>query len=207
MSHAIVPNSIADRCLTTLFLLSALRIRTLLYGEQDESVAAVLQYMGMLEFRAEEYDRALFLLNEFIRIREDNRTEHDGDFVNVLFTIGNINKVKGNEEEAQRCWKEAYKVFRELGLADHNPEIAEVMDELVNENEEREGDDDDGDGGMGGRTNSDRHLANDDDDGGFNTNSPGKFTKGVIGGLGKLTAKVKSTAGTIQRSKNRGQQL
>jgi tetratricopeptide (TPR) repeat protein len=108
---------------------TALRIRTMIHGEQDESVAAILQYMGTLEFRAEELDRALQLLNEFIRIREEIGTEHDGDHVNVLFMVGNIHKLKGDDYEAQRCWTEAYKVFKELGLAD--PEVAAVMEQLV----------------------------------------------------------------------------
>ena len=68
----------------------------------DESVASVLQYMGILGFR-DELDRAHQLFDEFIRIRQDNGTEPDGDYVNVLFMIGNIHKMQGHEEEAQRC--------------------------------------------------------------------------------------------------------
>jgi tetratricopeptide (TPR) repeat protein len=111
----------------------ALTIRIRIFGEQDESVAAVLQYMGTLEFRAAELDRAYQLLDEFIRIRQENGTEPDGDYVNVLFMIGNIHKMQGNEEEAQKCWTEAYGVFQELGLAEGNPQIAEVMGTLVKE--------------------------------------------------------------------------
>lgn len=96
-------------------------------------MAAVLQYMGTLEFRAAELDRAYQLLDEFIRIRQENGTEPDGDYVNVLFMIGNIHKMQGNEEEAQKCWTEAYGVFQELGLAEGNPQIAEVMGTLVKE--------------------------------------------------------------------------
>ena len=103
----------------------------MLFGEQDESVATVLQYMGTLEFRANKLDRAFQLLDEFIRIRQDNGTDPDGDYVNVLFMIGNIHKMQGNEGEAQKCWTEAYDVFQELGLADGNPQIAEVMGNLV----------------------------------------------------------------------------
>jgi len=94
--------------------------------------------MGTLEFRAGELDRALQLLREFIRIRQDNGTENDGDYVNVLFMIGNIHKMQGNEEEAQGCWTEAYEVFQELGLADGNPQIAEVMGNLVKKNKEED---------------------------------------------------------------------
>jgi len=111
----------------------ALTIRIRLFGEQDESVASVLQYMGTLEFRAAELDRAFQLLDEFIRIRQENGTEPDGDYVNVLFMIGNIHKMQGKEDEAQICWTEAYDVFQELGLADGNPQIAEVMGTLVKE--------------------------------------------------------------------------
>ncbi|GKY93212.1 hypothetical protein MPSEU_000289000 [Mayamaea pseudoterrestris] len=141
----------------------ALRIRTMIHGEQDESVAAILQYMGTLEFRAEQLDRALQLLNEFIRIREEIGTANDGDHVNVLFMIGNIHKLKGEDFEAQRCWTEAYKVFKELGLAD--PEVAAVMEQLVG-------------GSDSHRESTADSFRKDSNDGGI---------------LGKLTQKVKST--------------
>ena len=89
--------------------------------------------MGTLEFRSAELDRAFQLLDEFIRIRQENNTEPDGDYVNVLFMIGNIHKMQGHEDEAQKCWTEAYEVFQDLGLAEGNPQIAEVMGTLVKE--------------------------------------------------------------------------
>lgn len=107
----------------------------MIFGEQDESVATVLQHMGTLEFRANELDRAFQLLDEFIRIRQENGTEHDGDYVNALFVIGNIHKMQSNEEEAKKCWTQAYGVFKELGLAETNPQIAEVMGNLVKDEE------------------------------------------------------------------------
>ena len=93
--------------------------------------------MGTLEFRAIRLDRAFQLLDEFIRIRQDNGTEPDGDYVNVLFMIGNIHKMQGRENEAQKCWTEAYDVFQELGMADGNPHIAEVMSTLVRDDDKK----------------------------------------------------------------------
>lgn len=87
--------------------------------------------MGTLSFRAEQYDRALALLNEFLRIREDSKTQNDPDYVNVSIMVGNIHKMKGNEEEAKRCWTAAYKVFQDLGMAENNPQIAAVLNTLV----------------------------------------------------------------------------
>jgi len=113
----------------------ALRIRTMVFGEQDESVAAVLQYMGTLEFRAERLDRALQLLNEYIRIREEVGAENDGEFVSVLFMVGNIYKMQKNEEEAKRVFTEAYKIFMDLGLAEENPEIAQNLSSVVDDPE------------------------------------------------------------------------
>lgn len=115
----------------------------MLFGEQDESVATVLQHMGTLEFRANELDRAYQLLDEFIRIRQENGTEPDGDYVNVLFMIGNIHKMQENEEEAKKCWTEAYGVFKKLGLAETNPQIAQVMSNLVKDEDVGGGIDDD----------------------------------------------------------------
>eukprot|EP00536_Pseudo-nitzschia_multiseries_P008540 jgi/Psemu1/198330/e_gw1.217.66.1 len=109
----------------------ALKIRTFVFGEHDERVATVLQFMGTMEFRAENYDNAKDLLIEFIRIRRDNNAKNDGDYVNVLFTIGNIHKMEGEEAEAKSCWNEAYQVFQELGLNETNPQIAEVMNNLL----------------------------------------------------------------------------
>uniref|UniRef100_A0A7S1UWN8 NB-ARC domain-containing protein n=1 Tax=Grammatophora oceanica TaxID=210454 RepID=A0A7S1UWN8_9STRA len=109
----------------------ALKIRTLVHGENDERVAAVLQYMGTMEFRSGDLDRARAYLKDFVRIRHENHAEHDGDYVNVLFMIGNIHKIQGDDLNAKKCWSEAYEVFQELGLAQENPQIARVMDSLL----------------------------------------------------------------------------
>jgi tetratricopeptide (TPR) repeat protein len=109
----------------------ALTIRTYFFGEHDDSVGAVLQKMGSLEFQNGEYEKALSMLTEFIRIRQENESENDGDYVNVLFMIGNIHKMQGNEEEAKKWWTDAYDVFQELGLSEGNPQVAQVMDNLL----------------------------------------------------------------------------
>lgn len=145
----------------------------MIFGEQDESVATVLQYMGTLEFRANELDRAFQLLDEFIRIRQENGTEQDGDYVNVLFMIGNIHKMQANEDEAKKCWTEAYGVFKQLGLAETNPQIAEVMGNLVKDEEV---------------------VAAPDHLGGME-----KKAKNV---LGRITAKVKKAARTANEAGN-----
>ena len=175
-----------------VFWFSALAIRDKIFGEQDESVATVLQYMGTLEFRANELDRAFQLLDEFIRIRDENGTEHDGDYVNVLFMIGNIHKMQGYEDDAKKCWTKAYTVFMKLGLAETNPQIAEVMSNLVKED--------------GVETSTANDLA-----AGLE-----KTAKNV---LGRITAKVKGVARTANedgkavkkatgmKSKDRGSQL
>lgn len=116
-------------------MVEALSIRTKRFGEQHETVAAVLQYMGTLEFRAGDLNRAYQLLDEFIRIRQESGSENDGEYVNVLFMIGNIHKMQGNEDEAQRCWTEAYGIFQELGLGDGNPQIQQAMGNLVQQPE------------------------------------------------------------------------
>jgi tetratricopeptide (TPR) repeat protein len=87
--------------------------------------------MGSLEFQNGEYEKALSMLSEFIRIRQENDSENDGDYVNVLFMIGNIHKMQGNEEEAKKWWTDAYDVFQELGLSEGNPQVAQVMDNLL----------------------------------------------------------------------------
>lgn len=112
----------------------ALDIRKHVLGEHDESVAVVLQYMGTIEFRANNHARARDLLTEFIQIRRDNDAKNDGNYVNVLYMIGNIHKMEGNEVEAKLCWNEAYQVFQQYGLAESNPQIVEAMTNLVEEN-------------------------------------------------------------------------
>jgi tetratricopeptide (TPR) repeat protein len=157
----------------------------MIFGEQDESVATVLQYMGTLEFRANELDRAFQLLDEFIRIRQENGTEPDGDYVNVLFVIGNIHKMQSNEEEAKKCWTEAYGVFKQLGLAETNPQIAEVMSNLVKDEE------------VG--TTPKHRLAGGGGGGGFAGSEASKKAKSV---LSRITAKVKKAARTANEAGN-----
>jgi tetratricopeptide (TPR) repeat protein len=110
----------------------AYKIRTLVHGENDERVAAVLQYMGTMEFRSGDLDNARHYLQDFVNIRRENQSEYDGDYVNVLFMIGNIHKIQGDDTKARECWSEAYQVFQELGLAKENPQIARVMNSLLN---------------------------------------------------------------------------
>jgi tetratricopeptide (TPR) repeat protein len=109
----------------------ALGIRARLFGDQDASLAPVLQAMGTLEFYGNNYDRALQLLNDFISLKDGNKVTRDGEYVNVLFMIGNIHKLRGFEDQAQKVWTEAYEIFQELGLAESNPEIAEAMEKLM----------------------------------------------------------------------------
>lgn len=87
--------------------------------------------MGTMEFRSGDLDKSRQLLEDFIRIRRENRVSHDGDYVNVLFMTGNVHKMQGNDREARVCWSEAYDVFQELGLAEENPQIAKVMNNLL----------------------------------------------------------------------------
>lgn len=178
----------------------ALRIRTTIFGEQDESVAAVLQYMGTLEFRSDQLDRALQLLNEFVRIREEIGAENDQDYVNVLIMVGNIHKMKNNEEEAKRCWTTAYKVFKDIGLAEGNPQIAAVMTSLLKDSIK-----DDEPKKKKAAAPPDH---NDDMDSNMNQQNGGGVAGVNVGSLVKgvksLTNKVK---GTTKRRKDRGQQL
>jgi len=172
----------------------ALTIRIRLFGEQDESVASVLQFMGTLEFRTAELDRAFQLLDEFIRIRQENGTEPDGDYVNVLFMIGNIHKMQGNEEEAQKCWTEAYGVFQKLGLAEDNPQIAEVMGTLVKASKLKKK------RGLGGKSHGPPGIGSSSKD---DVIAGGKGSKGG-GVFGKLAGTMK---GGPRGKKNHGHQL
>lgn len=86
---------------------------------------------GTMELRAGDLDTARELLEDYIRIRREGEIPFDGDYVNVLFMIGNINKMWGDDGLARECWSQAYEVFQELGLADENPQIARVMNNLL----------------------------------------------------------------------------
>jgi len=109
----------------------ALTIRVRAHGANSDKVASVVQVMGMMEFRAGEHERAKGFLEEFIRIKKASTQEPDSDFVNILFTIGNISKIQGRINEAQEAWAEAFDIFNELGLAEENPKIAKAMKNLL----------------------------------------------------------------------------
>merc|ERR1712157_375674 len=111
----------------------AIDIRSSVFGSHDESVAVVLQYLGTIEYNSKNHDQARELLQKFVKIRRDNGTHNDGDYVNVLFMVGNIHKEQGNEAQAIESWNEAYQVFSERGLGDNNPKIAAAMQHLVEE--------------------------------------------------------------------------
>jgi tetratricopeptide (TPR) repeat protein len=109
----------------------ALKIRTLTHDGNHESVAVVLQYMGTAEFRCGDLDRARSYLDEFVRIRRHIHALDDVDYINVMFVIGNIHMIQGNENAANRHWSDAYRVVQELGLERVNPQISSVMERLL----------------------------------------------------------------------------
>ena len=81
--------------------------------------------MGSIEFRSGDLDRARSFLEEFVRIRKQNKEQpKDGHFVNVLFMIGNIHKIQGNHKVAKNSWSEEQDILQALGLARENPQIA-----------------------------------------------------------------------------------
>ena len=111
----------------------AMDIRRRLFGNYDEGVAAVLQSLGTIEYRSKHRDRARDILSQCVKIRRENGTHIDGDYVNVLVMIGNIYKDEGKDKIAREVWNEAYQVFSERGLAETNPKIKAAMDHLVEE--------------------------------------------------------------------------
>ena len=158
--------------------------------------------MGTLEFRANKLDRAYQLLDEFIRIRQDNGTEPDGDYVNVLFMIGNVHKMQGNEKDAQKCWTEAYDVFQELGLADGNPQIAEVMSNLVDDETKKKRRPKRGAKSAGGSSTSSNPQSGRNAAGGDNNEQKSSSSKNVFG---RLAGKV--MGGQMRNKKGLGHQL
>lgn len=115
----------------------ALQIRMLLYGDYDDRVASVLQNMGIMEFRSKNLVKAREFLEEFMRIRKMNHTDESADYVNVLFIIGNIHKIQGNDDKARENWAEAYAIFNGIGLAEQNPQIAKVLTNLLSGDEQK----------------------------------------------------------------------
>lgn len=111
---ASLPLLLLDSFVAHSFFLTALSIRTARFGEQDESVAMVFKEMGTLEFHANELERAFGLLDEFIRIRQENGAGVDEDYATVLSMIGKIHKMQGNEMEAQAALSEAYEVLQRI---------------------------------------------------------------------------------------------
>ena len=110
----------------------ALKVRRVVHGSHDDRVASVLQTMGIIEFRAGNMDRGREYLEDFVRIRKNNHTDESADYVNVLFIIGNIHKIEGNDNDAKRAWAEAYDIFNAIGLQDENPQIAKILTKLLN---------------------------------------------------------------------------
>lgn len=156
-------------------------------------------------------DRALQLLNEFVRIREEIGAENDQDYVNVLIMVGNIHKMKNNEGEARRCWTTAYKVFTDIGLAESNPQIAAVMtsllkDSINDDNEPKKKRAVDtrahiGEIGGGGGGNNNNNAGSQQQKGGVEI--AGEVVGSLVKSVKVFTGKVKSS----KRNKNRGQQL
>ena len=109
----------------------ALQIRTLIYGMNDERVAVLLQYMGALEFRCGDLERARSYMEEFVRIRKVNSAQNDSDYVNGMLMIGNIHMIQGDDLAAKECWSAAYKVFQALDMARENPQFDRVIYSLL----------------------------------------------------------------------------
>ena len=97
----------------------------------DERVAVLLQYMGALEFRCGDLERARSYMEEFVRIRKVNSAQNDSDYVNGMLMIGNIHMIQGDDLAAKECWSVAYKVFQALDMARENPQFDRVIYSLL----------------------------------------------------------------------------
>mmetsp|Transcript_28927 Transcript_28927/g.42216 ORF Transcript_28927/g.42216 Transcript_28927/m.42216 type:complete len:781 (+) Transcript_28927:168-2510(+) len=109
----------------------ALEIRRDVYGDFDDRVASVQQNIGIMQFRAGNLTEAKHHLDEFVKIRRVNKTKESADYVNILFMIGNINRINGYDTQAKAAWSEALEIFKHIGLAKENPELARTLDNLL----------------------------------------------------------------------------
>ena len=105
----------------------ALRIRTLISGYNDSSVAQVLFKLGLLSSRQNRYQNAKDLFEEYIRLRaEEEDASPDQEMAQALTLIGDIQSDTGEKSKAQINWLSAMEIYLSLGYPESHPKVVKL---------------------------------------------------------------------------------
>ena len=109
---------------------TALQILTSIYGENHDSVAYVLQKIGMILFRAGNLQKALNYLEKavdtFRRLGED----YSHQLATPLFIAGNIHHILQQTEEAHLMWEDTFETMINAG-GGGNQEMMNTLSNLI----------------------------------------------------------------------------
>ena len=108
----------------------ALRIRELCYGNEDDKSAVILQKMGALYIKAGDQENGRQCFEDFMRIRRAKKKSKAEDYATALTIVGNTYAVEGNQDKAEDKWKEALKIYKQLGLGEDHPAVVRVSKNL-----------------------------------------------------------------------------
>lgn len=82
-----------------------------LHSESHESVASLLQKMGMLQFHAGNLESALLHLEKSVDIYSELGGDSKFKVIPALFVIGNIYNIRKQSQQAEAAWSGAYDAF------------------------------------------------------------------------------------------------
>ena len=105
------------------------------HPEMHESIASLLQKMGMMQFRAGNLDIAIAYFQKSIESYRQLGSAHETKVIPALFAIGNIHNILKHTVDAEEAWREAFEIFGSLknDSTPLYPEIKGSLTELLNE--------------------------------------------------------------------------
>ena len=130
------PKILAVALTTQYVLVFYLALQKLLlrhHPGSHESIASLLQKMGMMQFRAGNLDSALLYLEKSVETYREVGGGHETKVIPALFVIGNIHNILKHALDAEQAWRDAYEVFGSLKseTAYLYPEIKGSLTELL----------------------------------------------------------------------------
>lgn len=96
-----------------------------------ESVASLLEKMGMMQFHAGNVDSALVYLKKSVETYRQLGGVHGTKVIPALFVIGNIHNILKDTLDAEEAWRDAYEVFGSIKNDPARPLYPEIKGSLA----------------------------------------------------------------------------
>jgi len=87
--------------------------------------------MGTIAFSLGDLVNVRHYLEHIVHIHCQIKCKPDFDFLIVLSMIENAFKIQADDEKAKEFWLEARQIFKDLGLKEDSPQVAQATEKFL----------------------------------------------------------------------------